>query len=151
MPGHTLPGKFQAEDYKAGGRNTGYMDSTSGNSGGQYRSDDVDIQNTSDSGGGYIIAYVTAGEWLAYDVNVTTGGNYTFGARVASPYSGKRFHIEVDGVNVSGSINVPQTGGWQTWKDVWTGWIPLTAGNHTVRFVAETDSFNINSFNAVRQ
>jgi len=146
-----LPGVFQAEDYKAGGRNVGFSDTTSGNSGNQYRWDDVDIEKCYDGSNCYDIGWIAGGEWLAYDVNVATSGNYTFGARIASPYSGKRFHIEVDGVNVSGSITVPQTGGWQTWKHVWTGWIPMTAGSHTVRFVAETDGFNLNSIEAWRQ
>lgn len=146
-----LPGVFQAEDYRSGGEGIGYHDTTGGNTGGVYRADDVDIQATTDSSGGYNIAWVTAGEWLAYDVNVDTADSYTFGVRVASPYSGKRFHIEIDGVNVSGAISVPQTGGWQSWTYVWTGWIPLTAGSHTLRLVAETNSFNINFIEAWHQ
>jgi hypothetical protein len=146
-----LPGVVQAEDYRTGGKGVGYYDTTSGNTGAAYRADDVDIQATADSTGAYNIAWITAGEWLAYDVNVTTGGSYTFGVRVSSPYSGKRFHIELDGINVSGAITVPNTGGWQSWTHVWTKWIPVTAGPHTLRLVAETDAFNANFIEAWHQ
>ncbi len=108
-----LPGRFEVEDYRAGGRNVGYSDTTSGNSGGKYRSDDVDIQTTSDSSGTYNVGWVAAGEWLAYDVNVQSSGKYVFIVRVASPYSGKSFRIEVDGVDVTGPLTVPNTGGYQ--------------------------------------
>jgi beta-galactosidase len=146
-----LPGVVQAEDYRTGGKGVGYYDTTSGNTGAAYRADDVDIQATADNTGAYNIAWITAGEWLAYDVNVTTGGSYTFGVRVSSPYSGKRFHIELDGINVSGAITVPNTGGWQSWTHVWTKWIPVTAGPHTLRLVAETDAFNANFIEAWHQ
>ena len=40
-----LPGTIQAEDFDNGANGTAYWDSSSGNSGGQYRSTDVDIEN----------------------------------------------------------------------------------------------------------
>jgi glucose/arabinose dehydrogenase len=150
-PSIAVPGRFEAEDYRAGGPGVGYVDSSNGNSGGVYRADDVDIQSCSNGSPCYNVGWVTSGEWLAYDVTVATSGNYTFGSRVAALESGKRFHLEIDGVNVSGSLAVPQTGSWQTWTHVWTGWIPVTAGPHTVRVVAETDGFNLNAFEAWRQ
>ena len=48
----------------------GYHDTTPGNSGNQYRNDDVDIQATSDIGGGYNVGWIRDGEWLAFDVDV---------------------------------------------------------------------------------
>jgi hypothetical protein len=126
-----------------------FNDTTSGNTGGACRTDDVDIQNTSDSGGGCNVGWVDAGEWLSFNVQVATSGNYTFRARVATQNSGKRFHIEVDGANVTGSITVPNTGGWQRWANVSSGAEALTAGIHTVRIVFETDGFNLNYVNVV--
>jgi hypothetical protein len=138
-----LPGRFQAEDYKAGGSNVGYSDSTSGNEGSVYRTDNVDIQQCSDGTNCYNIAWVTSGEWMAYDVSVATSGTYQFKVRVATPNSDRRFRIEVDGANVTGSIGVPQTGDWQSWTDVSRN-LSLSAGNHTIKIVAETSSFNLN-------
>src|SRR5206468_9880928 len=48
----------QFEAYDGGGEGVGYHDTTSGNSGGVYRSNNVDIQATTDAGGGYNIAWV---------------------------------------------------------------------------------------------
>jgi hypothetical protein len=92
---------------------------------------------------------VTSGEWLAYDVSVATSGSYQFKVRTATPYDGKKLRIEVDGVNVTGSISVPNTYNWQSWTDT-TATLPLTAGNHTIKIVAETSSFNINYVTVTR-
>ncbi len=142
--GIALPGRFEVEDYRLGGEGVGYHDTTTGNSGGKYRTDNVDIQTTLDSTGQYNVGWVVAGEWLAYDVNVRMSGNYVFTTRVATPNTGKSFHIEVDGVNVTGTLAVPNTGGYQVWTDVKSSPIALTGGPHTVKLVANTNGFNLN-------
>jgi N-acetylneuraminic acid mutarotase/glucose/arabinose dehydrogenase len=139
-----LPGRFEVENYKSGGPSVGYHDTDAGNSGGAYRTDDVDIQVTSDSSGDYNVGYIRSGEWLAYDINLANSGDYFFTLRASTPYNARSMHIEVDGVNVSGAINIPKTGGWQTWADVAVGPIALTGGNHQLRLVFDSDSFNIN-------
>ena len=50
--------------------------------------------------------------------NVVSGGPYTLDARVASQGPGGVFHVELDGVDVSGPMTVPDTGGWTTWRTV---------------------------------
>ena len=144
-----LPGRIEAESYKAGGPGVGYNDATAGNDGGAYRQDDVDIQGCADSASCFNIGWIRAGEWLAYDVNVGATGYYSFKPRVASPNSDRSFHIEVDGVDVTGRIVVPNTGGWQTWATLTTPSIALSAGAHTVRFVADADAFNLNALDVV--
>jgi subtilisin family serine protease/predicted Rdx family selenoprotein len=134
-----VPGVIEAENFDEGGEGLAYHDLTSGNATGQYRQTDVDISTTLDTGGGYSLSYVTAGEWLRYSISVAATGSYTLEARVASSGTGGKFHIEVDGVNVTGSLSVPNTGGWQTWKSVNAGGIPLTAGAHLLRFVIDTN------------
>ena len=62
------------------------------------------------------MSYVAAGEWLKYSISVASAGSYTLEARVASSGAGGTFHVEVDGVNVTGPLTVPNTGGWQTWR-----------------------------------
>jgi hypothetical protein len=140
-----VPGRIEAENYRAGDAGFAYFDTTSGNSGNQYRNDDVDIEVTQDSSGDYDVAWIAPGEWLTYAIDVAESGDYQFLARVSSPNTQRRFHIEIDSVNVSGSVTVPWTGGWQNWRDV-TVTIPLAAGTHVMRFVAETDRFNVNYF-----
>ncbi len=133
----SVPGIVQAEDY-----NNAY-DTSGGNTGGEYRTDDVDIETTDDSGGGYNVGWIKSGEWLEYDINVTSSGTYSLDTRVASSKSTGAFTVKVDGTEV-GSINVGNTGGWQSWttKDISLG--TLSAGTHTVRIEVTGDDFNFN-------
>ena len=147
---NSLPGKIEAENYRTGGEGIGYHDTASGNIGGAYRSDDVDIQACSDTGGGYNVGWIASGEWLGYDVNVTASGIYNITVRVASPKTTGSFHIEVDGVNKTGTIAVPNTGGWQSWTNVTATGISLTGGNHTLKIVIDGSDFNLNYIDIVR-
>lgn len=147
----SLPGRIQAEDYNTGGEGVGYHDTTSANLGGAYRNDGVDIQPCTDSTTPsgqtcYNVGWPVGGEWMAYSVNVGTAGTYHVSARVASIYTGMKFHVEVDGKNVTGSITVPNTNGWQNWTTVTSGSFSLSAGAHTLKLVDETTGFNVNYF-----
>ncbi|MDQ3928658.1 MAG: carbohydrate-binding protein [Chloroflexota bacterium] len=145
-----LPGRFLAVDYRPGGDGVGYHDSTQGNAGETYRADDVDIETCSDGTLCYGIGWIVGGEWLAYNVQVAQTDRYLFRVLVSSPRRGARFHIEVDRVNVTGSLPVPRTGSYQEWEEAVSGPVRLSAGRHTLRFVAETDSFNLRSVRVTR-
>ena len=138
----SVPGRIEAEDYDIGGEGVAYHDTTSGNSGGAYRSDDVDIESASE--GGYNVGWIASGEWLEYTVDVGTSGTYDIAARVASPSDGNTFNVEVDGTDMTGSTTVPNTGGWQVWQTVDAGSVDLAAGQHVVRVAAETGGWNFN-------
>jgi hypothetical protein len=45
----------------------------------------------------------------------------------------------VDGVNATGTLAVPNTGGWQSWQSITTPGIPLSAGPHVIRLVIDTN------------
>jgi hypothetical protein len=130
-----IPGVIQAEHFDQGSANTAYVDTTAGNSGGSFRTTDVDIQATTDAGGGYNVGWIRPGEWLAYSVDVSQSRLYTVSARVASNGAGGTFHIEVDGVDVTGAITIPNTGGHQTWTTVTKSAGTVSAGAHRVRVV----------------
>jgi hypothetical protein len=134
-----VPGVIQVENFDDGGAGRGYLDASSGNSGGQYRSTDVDIERTSDGGSGYDIGWVSAGEWLNYTVNVATAATYDIDVRVASPTTGGTFHIEVNGVDKTGPLTVPNTGGWQTWRTIRKASISLAAGSQVWRLVMDAN------------
>ena len=138
-----IPGRIEAENYREGGEGGGYHDTTAGNSGRAYREDGVDIEVTQDTGGGYDVGWVAAGEWLAYDIVVGTTGTYRVTVRVSTPAANGRYRIELDGQNISGAVPIPWTGDWQTWTDA-SVTVPMTAGQHTLRFVAGTERFNLN-------
>ena len=139
-----LPGRIQAEDYNVGGEGVGYHDLSAGNTGGQYRTDNVDIEATTDAGGGYNVGWIDAAEWLQYDVSVATAGTYNLTARVASASAGtKTLSVSVDG-GAAINFSFTDASGWQSWKDVLVSGVSLAAGNHTIRFTMATGGFNLN-------
>jgi hypothetical protein len=137
-----LPGTVQFENYDAGGSGIAFYDTTSGNTGNVYRSNNVDIQATTDSGGGYHLGWVKASEWLNYTVSIGETRTYAIDVRVASNGAGGTFHIEVDGVNKTGPITIPDTGGWLTWRTITTSGVSLTSGTHVFRVVMDTNGAN---------
>src|SRR5262249_55703283 len=106
----SIPGLFEAENFDEGGQSIAYFDTTTGNSGGVYRSTDVDLEATADAGGGFDVMKTRAGEWLTYSVSVTAAGIYTLDTRIANIGTGGRFHVEIDGIDRTGPIGVPDTG-----------------------------------------
>ncbi|MBO9699057.1 MAG: carbohydrate-binding protein [Sporocytophaga sp.] len=143
---HPIPGRIEAEEYDLGGEGVSFHEAnTNGNEGGAVlRNDDVDIEATNDTDGAYNVGYVLQGEWLEYSVNVQYTEVYNLDVRVAADGTGKSFHIEMDGANVSGPIAVPNTGGWQTWQTVGVQGINLTAGEHIMRIVFDASYLNLN-------
>ncbi|RPI00456.1 MAG: carbohydrate-binding protein [Calditrichaeota bacterium] len=142
-----VPGKMEAENYDTGGEGVAYHDSDSANSGGAYRSDGVDIESTTDTGGGYNVGWIITGEWLEYTVNVATAGTYNVEVRVAAPSTGGTLHIEFGSVNKTGTMTVPQTGGWQTWTTVTKTGVSLAAGQQVMRVAMDAGNFNLNWVN----
>ena len=142
-----IPGKIEAENYDIGGQNVAYYDTTPGNTPGKYRTDDVDIETTADTGGGFDVGYVATGEWLKYTVNVQSSGTRTLTLRVATLNTGKTMHVEMDGANISGTVTIPNTGGWQTWATVSVTTSSLSAGQHVLRIFFDTDACNLNWIN----
>src|SRR5437773_4148853 len=130
-----IPGAFEAEDFDRGGEGVAYHDNVPGNAGGQYRpSEDVDIIVSSDSdGGGYVVNNFETGEWLNYTINVQTATNYDIELRVASAFTNSAFHVEIDGVDVTGRIIVPNTGSWSSFQWVGKKGVALTAGQHVLK------------------
>jgi len=130
-----LPGTVQAEYFDTGGGDIAYHDDSAGNSGGALRATDVDIEAT--SSGGYNVGWVSAGEWLNYTVSVATAAAYVIEFRVASPGVGGRFHLEVNGLDKTGAVSIPDTGGWQSWTTVAVSGVPLAAGTQVLRLVMD--------------
>ena len=134
-----LPGTIEAENYDLGGEGVAYHDTTTGNSSGAYRSDDVDIRVTTDSSGGYNVKSVRASEWLAYTVNVAAAGTYSLDVRIASLGTGGTIHFTVDGADATGAIVLPDTGGWNTWQTVTKTGVALPAGTHVIKLVVDAN------------
>jgi hypothetical protein len=105
----------------------------------------VDLEATTDTGGGYDLGWTAAGQWFKYTVNVATAGTYTVGLRLASPNAvTDGLHIaSSSGTNLSGNVNVPATGGYQAWTTV-NATVTLPAGVQTLTVDQDNPGWNIN-------
>jgi hypothetical protein len=141
-----VPGTVQAENYDTGGPGVGYsVSSVNGNANG-YRADGVDLETTSDTGGGYDVGWTAGGQWLRYTVNVAAAGTYTLSARVAAPGAvGDALHLaNASGTNLSGNLDIPATGDWQIWATV-TAQLTLPAGQQVLTLDEDNGGWNLNS------
>jgi hypothetical protein len=146
-----LPGVVQAENFDLGAAGVAYHDVTAGNRGGQYRATDVDIEVAGDTGGGYDIAWVKPGEWLVYSVTVASAGSYRLDLRVAAEGAGGQVHVEFDGVDKTGPLTIPNTGGWQNWTTI-SAPVTLAAGAQRMRVSIDAASASgiVGNFNYVQ-
>ena len=141
----SIPGLINADNFDNGGEGIAYHWHTATNPGtGSYRPDTgvgINVSTDNSSGdNGSTIGYAYQGDWLKYTVNVTASGVYTLALRMAQKASGGQLHVEIDGQNVTGVVNVPNTGGWAVWQTISIGGINLTAGQHVVKV-----SFDVNA------
>jgi len=129
---------IQAEDFDNGGEGVAYHDLDAVNLGGKYRNTGVDIGTTTDVGGGFYVRDVRAGEWLEYTLDVAHEGGYNFAIRTATVGSGGRFHIEINGVDVTESIQVADSNGWQSWIEE-SPFIELPRGQCVMRIAMDAN------------
>jgi peptidoglycan/xylan/chitin deacetylase (PgdA/CDA1 family) len=140
-----IPGTIQAEDYDNGGNNCAYMDTTTANQGNAYRTTEaVDVQATTDTGGGFNIGYVQAGEYVDYTVNVTAAGNYKLELRVAATTTGKTVDVLLGGTLIADNLAVPNTGNYQTFATINVPSVALTAGTKELKVLFNQASQNLN-------
>ena len=119
-----------------------YLDTSSGNYGGKYRYDHVDIEATSDADGSFNVSSIQAGEFLNYSLDVAEAGNYDVVLRVATPADAQSLDLTLGGQTVT--ANFDSTGGWQSYQDVVVSNINLDAGSQKLRLDMKSDKFNLN-------
>ncbi len=124
---HPVPGRIEAEDY--------------------YDMFGVQLEGTTDVGGGENVGWIDAGDWMEYACVVETAGVYDVVFRTAAQWSAGRIEFLVDGVEQF-SIDVPVTGGWQNWTSI-TGQSALPQGPCRIRIRAELGGFNLNWFECI--
>ncbi|MEM9931005.1 MAG: carbohydrate-binding protein, partial [Bacteroidota bacterium] len=123
----TIPGRMEAEDY--------------------FRQQGIQLENTTDTGGGQNIGFLDVGDFLDYLVNVTQAGTYTVEYRNAS--EGGTGAVKLQLLDAAGnttdlhSASFTSTGGWQTWTTT-SFEATLPAGQHTLRVLITQPLFNIN-------
>lgn len=141
-----IPGRIEAEDFDTGGDGIAYSESTPQNLPGAYRPDDgVDIEPTTDAGGGFDVTSTANGEWLKYTVEVQSSGRYSLLLRVATDAPFGTVRVEIDGVDKTGDITIASTGGDQDWTTIARTGLELAAGRHVMRVVWGAGNANLNS------
>lgn len=111
-----------------------------------YRSD-LGVQSTTDTGGGWNVGDIQTGETESWQ-QLPMQGTENLSVRVASPNTGEKFRLVIDGVT-GPTVTVPNTGAWQTWQTVSAGSVQFNPGTyHTVQIQYVTGGFNVNWWQA---
>jgi hypothetical protein len=104
----------------------------------------MQTEGTMDSGGGQDVGWIDQGDWIAYNVTVATAGTYTVNFRVATPNASAAFQLKKTDGTVLTTVNIGNTGGYQTWKTI-SATVTLPAGAQTlVIYSVNAAIWNIN-------
>jgi len=144
-----LPAKMYVDYVKVyqngGGTNPGFSTTIQAES--YSAMSGVQVEPTTDAGGGSNVGYIETGDWMAYPaVNIPTSGTYKVEYRVASQNGGGRLSLDVNaGANVLGYLDIPSTGGWQNWTTISHN-VTINAGTYNFGIFAQSGGWNINWF-----
>ncbi|RAJ93978.1 putative secreted protein (Por secretion system target) [Larkinella arboricola] len=103
----------------------------------------VQTQPTMDTGGGFNVGWIEAGDWMDYKIKVPTAGTYAINFRVAKQYGPGQIEVRNAAGTALTSVNVPITDNWQNWTTV-SGTATLPAGIQTIRVYAVQGDWNFN-------
>ena len=124
---HQIPGRIQAEDF--------------------IFQSGVELESTSDTGGGENIGFLDVSDYLDYDVNITVAGSYKIDYRTAAQFGTGGIQLQlIDAVGVATTISSPtfsSTGDWQSW-DTTSKTTSLPKGRYTMRVLITQSPFNMN-------
>jgi len=102
----------------------------------------VQFQTTTDIGGGSNAGWLDRNDYLEYLVSIPNEGSYKLAARIASQTAGQLAILANDSLKTT--MNLPITGGWQTWQTTLSSSFTLPAGVIRLRLRVETAGFNLN-------
>ncbi len=109
----------------------------------------IQLEPCTDVGGGLNVGYIDPGDWMEYmgaPIQLKQAGTYRMSLRVASQVDDGRVDIgRIGGTDVLGSVDVPNTGGWQNWTTVAVD-LQLAAGVYRFRMDAARGGWNLNRF-----
>ena len=106
----------------------------------------VQLESTTDTGGGQNVGWIDAKDWMAYtNITIPAAGVYLIDYRVASPFSGGKLSLDLNGGSILlGQQDIPNTGGWQNWTTVTQSVTINNAGTYNIGVFAVTGGWNIN-------
>jgi len=124
---HAIPGKVQAEDY--------------------FFETGLELENTTDVGGGQNIGYLDNGDYADYYIDVSEAGSYYVDYRTAALSESGAVKLEIispdGGTEFLHQLSFPSTGGWQNWTTT-RDQVMLSAGQHQLRMTIMAPLFNMN-------
>ena len=142
-----LPARIEAENFDHGGEGVAYYKTVVPNAGGVFRAnEDVAIEATTDTGGGYDVGRLDPGDWLEYTVNAPdSSAIYSVSVRVASAAGGGQLRVRLDGA-LLGTAIIPNTGGSQNWRTITLPNVPIDGGtgSRALRVEVVKGGFNLN-------
>ncbi len=146
----TVPGLIQIENFDNSGEGVAYHDTTATNDGGSYRWEGVDVCACG-SPYGYSTGWTAPGEWMEYTINVTSTSSYRFDLLTATILSNTSVHLEIDGIDVTGQMILPNTGAWHIYALTSKSGVNLTAGQHVLKLSIDAGGFLIDSINVTNE
>lgn len=139
-----IPGSIEAVHYITGGEGVGYHDRTAENIGGELRTDAVDIREK--PGGGYVVGWNQTGEWLKYNVDIKESGLYNLEIEYATTFTDAEVRLWLnDDIDLTGVVDVTDTGDWNNWQTLTIEDIELPEGEHTLKLEIVTGEFDIST------
>src|SRR5687767_12792151 len=138
---HVIPGMIELEDFDEGGEGVAYHDLDPENQEKKeppYRKTGVDLERRDTASGKFNLGWTRPGEWLTYSVDVKQTGAYRIDMHVACKGPGGTFYLEFNGVDRTGPITVPDTGGWEHLKPFSHQGVKLVAGRQVMKVVMAT-------------
>lgn len=152
---HELPGRIYAVDYDMGSQNVAYFDQdyqntgngAAWNTGWTYRNDGVDIEKSVDGTAhtnGFDVGWTNTGEWMKYTINVKTAGIYNLLIRYASGGAAGTMSLYSGSTPILSAKAMPNTGGWQVWKNIVVPNITLQAGTQVFKIEITSAGYNLN-------
>lgn len=154
-----IPGIVYATDFDMGIAGSAYDDEdlatyhvstgnyTAWNQGWAYRNDGADIERIDDNvnSNGYGVGWLGGGEWMQYDVKIDSSAVYEVKLRVAAGGDNGKFHLAAGEADITPSMAVANTGGWQTWQTITIQDVILDESDTKLRFYMDRDGFNLSS------
>jgi hypothetical protein len=137
---HVIPGTIETEDFDEGGEGVAYHDAEPENKETKrplYRESGVDLEVREDASQKFNLGWTRPGEWLIYTVDVKEAGTYTIEMMVACDKRGGLFRLEFNGVDKTGPVEVPDTGGWKNLKPFSKSGVKLEPGRYAMKLVLD--------------
>jgi CubicO group peptidase (beta-lactamase class C family) len=102
----------------------------------------INLWRSTDEGGGQMIGKIDSTDWMDYKVNITGGGTYKVGLRIASQNGNGLLELS-SGNSTLARVPIPSTNDWKNWTMVTTT-VHLPEGSQTLRVASAGKAFNLN-------